>query len=47
MTATERVTRENIERVVVSVHADGMLVTRLVAASAGQREGGTWDTQGS
>jgi len=47
MTPTEPLTRENIERVIASVQADAVLVTRLVAASSGQREGGSWDTQGT
>jgi hypothetical protein len=47
MTPTEPLTRENIERVIASVQADAVLVTRLVSASSGQREGGTWDTRGT
>jgi hypothetical protein len=43
----EQLTRENIERVIAKVQADGVLVTRLVSASAGEQQGGTWDTQGS
>jgi hypothetical protein len=46
MTPQEPLTRENIERVIASVHADAVLATRLVSASSGQREGGTWDTRG-
>jgi hypothetical protein len=46
MTPKEPLTRENIERVISSVRADAVLVTRLVSASSGEREGGTWDTRG-
>jgi hypothetical protein len=46
LTPKEPLTRENIERVIAAVHADGVLVTRLVSASAGEREGGSWDTRG-
>jgi hypothetical protein len=46
MTAQEPLTRENIERVIASVHADAVLATRLVSASTGEREGGSWDTRG-
>ena len=46
MSSKEQLTRENIERVVASVHADAVLATRLVSATTGQREGGSWDTRG-
>jgi len=46
MTWNEPLTRKNIERVVASLHADAVLATRLVSASAGERQGGTWDTIG-
>jgi len=46
MNSKEQLTRENIERVVASVHADAVLATRLDSASTGQREGGSWDTRG-
>jgi hypothetical protein len=46
MTPEEPLTRENIERVVASVHADAVLATRLVSVATGQREGGSSDTRG-
>jgi len=46
MTPTEPLTRESIERVIGSVHVDAVLVTRLVSASTGEQQGGTWDTRG-
>ena len=46
MNAKEPLTRENIERVVASVHADAVLATRLVSLTTGQREGGSNDTRG-
>jgi hypothetical protein len=46
MTSEERLTRENIERVVASVHADAVLVTRLVSLDAGHQEGSSTDTRG-
>lgn len=46
MTPKDPLTRQNIERVIASVHADAVLATRLVSASAGERQGGTWDTRG-
>jgi hypothetical protein len=46
MTPKEPLTRENIERVIASVHADAVLATRLVSASTGEQQGGTWDTRG-
>jgi hypothetical protein len=47
MKANEHLTRENIERVIASVQADAVLVTRLVSASTGVREGGSLDTMGT
>jgi len=46
MTPKEPLTRANIERVISSVHADAVLTTRLVSATAGESQGGTWDTRG-
>jgi hypothetical protein len=46
MKAEERLTRENIERVVASVQADAVLVTSLVAADASASEGNSRDTRG-
>ncbi len=46
MNSKEPLTRENIERVVASVHADAVLATRLVSMSTGQREGRSNDTRG-
>ena len=46
MSATEPLTRENIERVVASVHADAVLATRLVSLESGQQVGGSRDTRG-
>ena len=47
MTSEVHLTRENIERVVASVHADAVLATRLVSMDAGQQEGGSSDTRGT
>lgn len=47
MKSNEPLTRENIERVVASVHADAVFATRLVSLKPGEREGGSQDTQGS
>jgi len=46
MPAKEPLTRENIERVITLIHADAVLATRLVSASTGAQQGGTWDTRG-
>jgi hypothetical protein len=46
MKAEERLTRENIERVIASVQADAVLVTSLVAVHAGESEGNSRDTRG-
>jgi hypothetical protein len=47
MKADEPLSRENVERVVASLGADGVLATRLVAATTSAKEGGTRDTRGS
>ncbi len=47
MTADEQLSRESIERVVASQGADGVLASRLVAATTGAKEGGSRDTRGS
>jgi hypothetical protein len=47
MTADELLSRESIERVVASQGADGVLASRLVAATTGAKEGGSRDTRGS
>jgi len=39
-------TRENIERVIASIHADAVLATRLVSLNSGQQVGGSRDTRG-
>ncbi len=46
MNSAEPLTRENIERVVASVHADAVLATRLVSLNSGQQVGGSSDTRG-
>ncbi|HEY2808968.1 MAG TPA: hypothetical protein VGI91_09250 [Steroidobacteraceae bacterium] len=46
MNSKEELTRQNIERVVASVHADAVLATRLVSMQAGEREGRSNDTRG-
>jgi hypothetical protein len=46
MNSAEPLTRENIERVVASVHADAVLATRLVSLNSGQQVGGSNDTRG-
>ena len=46
MKPAEPLTRENIERVVASVHADAVLATRLVSLKPGQQVGGSNDTRG-
>jgi len=45
MKEDEQLNRENVERVVASLGIDGVLVTRLVAASASVKEGGSHDTR--
>ena len=47
MNSKEPLTRENIERVVASTHADAVLATRLVSMVAGQGEGRSNDTRGN
>ena len=42
----EPLTRENVERVAASVHADAVLATRLVSMSTGHGEGNSNDTRG-
>ncbi|HUK00764.1 MAG TPA: hypothetical protein VLW26_00640 [Steroidobacteraceae bacterium] len=46
MRAEEKLTRENLERVIAAVHADAVLATTLVAHAGGVQEGGTRDTRG-
>jgi len=46
MKAKEPLTRENVERVAASVHADAVLATRLVSMSFGHGEGNSNDTRG-
>jgi hypothetical protein len=46
MNSKEELTRQNIERVVASVHADAVLATRLVSAQTGEWEGRSNDTRG-
>jgi hypothetical protein len=47
LNSKEPLTRENIERVVATVHADAVLATRLVSMSTGEREGRSNDTRGN
>jgi hypothetical protein len=47
LNSKEPLTRENIERVVASVHADAVLATRLVSMATGEREGRSNDTRGN
>jgi hypothetical protein len=47
MSAKEPLTRENVERVAASVHADAVLATRLVSMGTGQGEGTGTDTRGN
>jgi hypothetical protein len=47
MSAKEPLTRENVERVAASVHADAVLATRLVSMGTGQGEGTGNDTRGN
>jgi hypothetical protein len=46
MSATEPLTRESVERVAASVHADAVLATRLVSMGTGHGEGNSTDTRG-
>jgi hypothetical protein len=46
MTATEPLTRENVERVAAVVQADAVLATRLVSMHTGQGEGTSNDMRG-
>ena len=46
MSAKEPLTRENVERVAASVHADAVLATRLVSMHTGQGEGNSTDMRG-
>jgi hypothetical protein len=46
MSAKEPLTRENVERVAASVHADAVLATRLVSAHTGEGEGNSNDMRG-
>jgi hypothetical protein len=46
MSAKEPLTRENVERVAASVHADAVLATRLVSMNFGHGEGNSNDTRG-
>ena len=46
MNAKEPLTRENVERVAASVHADAVLATRLVSMHTGHGEGNSNDTRG-
>jgi hypothetical protein len=47
MKPNEALNRENVERAVAAVHADGVLVTRLVSASASHKEGTSDDMRGN
>ena len=47
MHSKEPLTRENIEKVVATVHADAVLATRLVSLKPGQQEGNSNDTRGT
>jgi hypothetical protein len=46
MNAKEPLSRENVERVVATVHADAVLATHLVSASVGHGQGDTSDMRG-
>ena len=46
MSAKEPLTRENVERVAASVHADAVLATRLVSMSYGHGQGTSNDMRG-
>ena len=45
MAKDEPLTREGIERLVASLHSDGVLATSLVSAAWRAKEGGTYDTR--
>jgi hypothetical protein len=47
MSAKEPLTRENVERVAASVHADAVLATRLASMKIGHGEGNSDDTRGN
>ena len=47
MNAKEPLTRENVERVAASVHADAVLATRLVSINTRQWEGNSTDMRGN
>ena len=47
MNAKEPLTRENVERVAASVHADAVLATRLVSMGIGHGQGNSDDTRGN
>ena len=47
MSAKEPLTRENVERVAASVHADAVLATRLVSMGIGHGQGNSDDTRGN
>jgi hypothetical protein len=47
MSATEPLTRENVERAAAAVHADAVLATRLVSAQTKHKEGNGDDTRGN
>jgi hypothetical protein len=46
MSAKEKLTRENVERVVAAVHADAVLATHLASASYAHGQGNTSDMRG-
>jgi hypothetical protein len=46
MSATEPLTRENVERVAAAVRADAVLATRLVSMATGHQEGNSNDMRG-
>ncbi len=47
MSAKEPLTRENVERVAASIHADAVLATRLVSMGVANGEGNSSDTRGN
>lgn len=47
MKADEPLSRESIERVAATIGTDGVLATRLVAATSSLKEGGSGETRGS
>ena len=47
MSAKEPLTRENVERVAASVHADAVLATHLVSMGIGHGQGNSDDTRGN